>query len=109
VTTGAQLAPELALLSFVNSSGAYPPVRRPSPDVQVWRTVTTCKQSGNRGAGRFRSSRRDWHTQPMNALWLTLLLAAPWLAALAYTWSRAPRMDGPPPSTAERTRERLWH
>jgi hypothetical protein len=45
----------------------------------------------------------------MNALWLTLLLAAPWLAAIAYTWSRAPRMDGPPPSTAERARERLWH
>jgi hypothetical protein len=44
----------------------------------------------------------------MHALWLTLLFAAPWLAAIAYTWSRAPRMDGPPPSQAERTRERLW-
>jgi hypothetical protein len=44
----------------------------------------------------------------MNALWLSLLFAAPWLAAIAYTWSRAPRMDGPPPSMADRTRERLW-
>ena len=44
----------------------------------------------------------------MNALLVTLLLAAPWLAAIAYTWSRAPRMDGPPPSMADRTRERLW-
>ena len=44
----------------------------------------------------------------MNALWVTLLLAAPWLAAIAYTWSRAPRMDDPPPSMAESTRKRLW-
>jgi hypothetical protein len=44
----------------------------------------------------------------MNALWLSLLFGAPWLAAIAYTWPRAPRMDGPPPSTADRTRERLW-
>jgi hypothetical protein len=45
----------------------------------------------------------------VNTLWVTLLLAAPWLAALAYTWSRAPRLDGTPPSMAERARERLWH
>jgi hypothetical protein len=44
----------------------------------------------------------------MNALWLTLLFASPWLAAIAYVWRRAPRMDGPPPSMAERARERLW-
>jgi hypothetical protein len=45
----------------------------------------------------------------VNTLWVTLLLTAPWLAALAYTWSRAPRLDGTPPSMAERARERLWH
>jgi hypothetical protein len=44
----------------------------------------------------------------MNALALTALLAAPWLAALTYTWSRAPRVDGLPQSMADRTRERLW-
>jgi hypothetical protein len=44
----------------------------------------------------------------MNALRLSLFLASPWLAAIAYTWLRAPRMDGPPPSMADRTRERLW-
>jgi hypothetical protein len=43
----------------------------------------------------------------MIALWLSLLLGAPWLAAIAHTWSRAPRMDGPPPSMADRMRERL--
>jgi hypothetical protein len=66
------------------------------------------KHFGKRGAGRFHCSPRGWHTRPMNALWLSLLLASPWLAAIAYTWSRAPRMDGPPPSMADRTRERLW-
>jgi hypothetical protein len=44
----------------------------------------------------------------MNALWLSLLFGAPWLAAIAYTFSRVPRMDGPPPSMTHRTRERLW-
>jgi hypothetical protein len=44
----------------------------------------------------------------MNALWLTVLFGAPWLAAIGYTWSRAPRMDGPPASMADRTRERIW-
>jgi hypothetical protein len=44
----------------------------------------------------------------MNALWLSLLFGAPWLVAIAYTLSRAPRMDGPAPSMADRTRERLW-
>jgi hypothetical protein len=55
-----------------------------------------------------RSSRRGWHTQPMNAVWLSLLFGAPWLAAIAYAWSRAPRADGPPRSYADRVRERLW-
>jgi hypothetical protein len=44
----------------------------------------------------------------MNALWLSLFFASPWLAAIAYTWSRAPRMDDPPPSMADRARNRLW-
>jgi hypothetical protein len=44
----------------------------------------------------------------MNALWLSLLFGAPWLAAIAYSWSRAPRLEGPPPSTADRARARLW-
>ena len=35
------------------------------------------------------------------------LFGAPWLAAIGYTWSRAPRMDGQRPSLAERTRSRL--
>ena len=53
---------------------------------------------------------RPWlaHSTLMNALLVTLLLAAPWLAAIAYTWSRAPRLDGPPPSMADRERARLW-
>jgi hypothetical protein len=44
----------------------------------------------------------------MDALLLSLLFASPWLAAIAYTWSRAPRMDDPPPSLADRARDRLW-
>jgi hypothetical protein len=44
----------------------------------------------------------------MNALWLSLLFASPWLAAIAYAWRRAPRLDGPPPSMADRARDRLW-
>jgi hypothetical protein len=44
----------------------------------------------------------------MNALSLAVLFGAPWLAAIIYTWSRAPRMDGPPASMADRMRERLW-
>jgi hypothetical protein len=44
----------------------------------------------------------------MDALWLSLLFGSPWLAGIAYVWSRAPRMDDPPPSMADRTRERLW-
>jgi hypothetical protein len=47
-------------------------------------------------------------TRRMNALWLSLLFGAPWLAAIVYTWSRAPRMGGMPPSFADRTHQRLW-
>ena len=44
----------------------------------------------------------------MTALWLSLLFGAPWLVAIAYVWSRAPREDGPPPSMADYARDRLW-
>jgi len=44
----------------------------------------------------------------MIALWLSLLFGSPLLAAIAHTWSRAPRMEGPPPSMADRARDRLW-
>jgi hypothetical protein len=44
----------------------------------------------------------------MHALWLSLFFGSPWLAGIAYVWLRAPRMDGPPPSMADRARERLW-
>lgn len=66
------------------------------------------KESGKGGAARFRCLGCGWHYRPMNALWLSLLFGAPWLAAIAYVWPRAPRMDGPPPSLAQSTRERLW-
>jgi hypothetical protein len=39
---------------------------------------------------------------------LSLLLGAPWLVAIIWTWSRAPRLDAVLPSMADRTRERLW-
>jgi hypothetical protein len=44
----------------------------------------------------------------MNGLWLSLLFGAPWLAAIVWTWSRAPRADSVPPSMGERARQRLW-
>jgi hypothetical protein len=44
----------------------------------------------------------------MNAIWLSILFGSPWLAAIAYTWSRAPRTDETPPSMADRVRDRLW-
>jgi hypothetical protein len=57
---------------------------------------------------RSRSSSRGWHYQPMQAFWLSLLFGAPWLMGIAYVWSRAPRMNGTPPSMADRARQRLW-
>jgi hypothetical protein len=44
----------------------------------------------------------------MNGLWLSLLFGAPWLTAIVWTWSRAPRADSVPPSMGERARQRLW-
>ena len=48
-----------------------------------------------------------WHSCHMEGLWLSLLLGAPWIAATAWVWTRAPRMDVVPPSMADRWRERL--
>jgi hypothetical protein len=43
----------------------------------------------------------------MEALWLSLLFGAPWLVAIAWVSSQAPRMDAVPPSMAARMRQRL--
>ena len=43
----------------------------------------------------------------MTSLWLSLLLGAPWIVAIAWAWSRAPRVDGVPPSLGELARRRL--
>jgi hypothetical protein len=43
----------------------------------------------------------------MDALLLSLLLGAPWLLAIAWTWSLAPRTDSVVPSLGERARQRL--
>jgi hypothetical protein len=39
---------------------------------------------------------------------ISLVLASPWIVAIIWTWSRAPRYDGVPPSMADRVRDRLW-
>jgi len=40
---------------------------------------------------------------------LPLLIASPWIAAIACYWRRARPRDGAlPPSAAEMTRKRLW-
>jgi hypothetical protein len=39
---------------------------------------------------------------------IALLLAAPWIVAAIWVWSRAPRSDAVPPSMGERARQRLW-
>jgi hypothetical protein len=44
----------------------------------------------------------------LNAIVLSLVLGAPWVAAIVWTWSRAPRLDSVPPSTGQLARERLW-
>jgi hypothetical protein len=43
----------------------------------------------------------------MTSLWLSLLFGAPWIAAIAWAWWRAPRVDGVPPSLGELARRRL--
>ncbi len=44
----------------------------------------------------------------MLPVWLSLLFGAPWLVAIVWVRSRAPRTDVVPPSMAESARERLW-
>jgi hypothetical protein len=39
---------------------------------------------------------------------ISLLLSSPWIVAIIWTWSRARRADGVPPSMADRVRDRLW-
>ena len=48
------------------------------------------------------------HTGQVDALWLSLMLGAPWLVAIAWTWSRVPRTDRVPPSLGDLARQRLW-
>jgi hypothetical protein len=43
----------------------------------------------------------------MNAVWLSVLFSSPWLAAIAWVWSRTPRTDVVPPSMGERALRRL--
>lgn len=47
------------------------------------------------------------HTVSMNGIWLSVVIGAPWLAAIAWTWWHAPRLDVVPPSLGERARRRL--
>ena len=49
----------------------------------------------------------NWHTGPMQALGLSLLFGAPWLAAIAVLWTRAPRDGTATPSLGQRALERL--
>jgi hypothetical protein len=43
----------------------------------------------------------------MSSLWLSLVLGAPWIVAIAWAWTRAPRVDSVPPSMGEIARRRL--
>lgn len=43
----------------------------------------------------------------MEAILLSLLFGAPWLVAIAWVWSQAPRMDDVPLSMGARMRQRL--
>jgi hypothetical protein len=43
----------------------------------------------------------------MQGIAISLLFGAPWIAAIAWTWSRAPRADRATPSAGERALERL--
>jgi len=44
----------------------------------------------------------------LNSIGISLLLGAPWIVAIIWTWSRAPRSDAAWPSMADRARNRLW-
>jgi len=43
----------------------------------------------------------------LNSIRISLLLGAPWIVAIIWTWSRAPRFDGVSASIADRARNRL--
>jgi hypothetical protein len=43
----------------------------------------------------------------LNAIGLSLLLGAPWIVAIIWVWSRAPRFDAVPQSMGHRALERL--
>lgn len=43
----------------------------------------------------------------MYGIGLLLVLVAPWLVAIGWVWSRAPRDDSVPPSMGERALQRL--
>jgi hypothetical protein len=49
-----------------------------------------------------------WHSDEVPAVFMSVFFASPWLVAIAWTWSRAPRSDSVPQSLAGRARERLW-
>ena len=44
----------------------------------------------------------------LDTIGITLLLGAPWIVAIIWTWSRVPRSDAVPRSMADVARERLW-
>jgi hypothetical protein len=44
----------------------------------------------------------------VESIGIALLLAAPWIVAAIWVWSRAPCSDAVPPSMGERARQRLW-
>ncbi len=48
------------------------------------------------------------HTEHMSAVGFSLLFGSPWLVAIGWAWSRAPRSDAVPMSMAESARLRLW-
>jgi hypothetical protein len=78
-------------------------------DARASAEVPTRQVGGVRNVERRpRRLRRGWHNLAMSTLLLSLLFAAPWLAAIAWVWSRAPKLEGPAPSLADRARERLW-
>jgi hypothetical protein len=44
----------------------------------------------------------------MDAIALSIILGAPWLAFLAVVWPRVPALDHVPPSLADQARRRIW-
>jgi hypothetical protein len=48
------------------------------------------------------------HSGCMDAIVLSIILSAPWLACLAVVWARVPPLDHVPPSLADQARRRIW-